>query len=107
METVLFKKTLPAEFHSQTAVECTVALHNEVKDRIDQITRIEVTTHESAIRIISKSGKLANPADRDHCLQYMIAVPLIYGDLVAEHYEDGFHNGDPRIDALREKLMII
>ncbi|GLQ74847.1 bifunctional 2-methylcitrate dehydratase/aconitate hydratase [Vibrio penaeicida] len=107
MENVLFKISFPAEFHSQTAVECAVALHNEVKDRIDQITRIEVTTHESAIRIISKSGKLANPADRDHCLQYMIAVPLIYGDLVAEHYEDGFHNGDPRIDALREKMMII
>ncbi|MDP2574438.1 bifunctional 2-methylcitrate dehydratase/aconitate hydratase [Vibrio penaeicida] len=107
MENVLFKISFPAEFHSQTAVECAVALHNEVKDRIDQITRIEVTTHESAIRIISKSGKLANPADRDHCLQYMIAVPLIYGDLVAEYYEDGFHNGDPRIDALREKMMII
>ncbi|WP_104398988.1 bifunctional 2-methylcitrate dehydratase/aconitate hydratase [Vibrio penaeicida] len=107
MENVLFKISFPAEFHSQTAVECAVALHNEVKDRIDQITRIEVTTHESAIRIISKSGKLANPADRDHCLQYMIAVPLIYGDLVAEHYEDCFHNGDPRIDALREKMMVI
>ncbi|PKF77481.1 2-methylcitrate dehydratase [Vibrio sp. vnigr-6D03] len=107
MENVLFKISFPAEFHSQTAVECAVALHNEVKDRIDQIIRIEVATHESAIRIISKSGKLANPADRDHCLQYMIAVPLIYGDLVAEHYEDGFHNGDPRIDALREKMMII
>ncbi|MBD1558876.1 bifunctional 2-methylcitrate dehydratase/aconitate hydratase [Vibrio sp. S9_S30] len=107
MENVLFKISFPAEFHSQTAVECAVALHSEVKDRIDQVSKIEVTTHESAIRIISKSGKLANPADRDHCLQYMIAVPLIYGDLIAEHYEDSFHNGDPRIDALREKMVII
>ncbi|UAB68895.1 bifunctional 2-methylcitrate dehydratase/aconitate hydratase [Vibrio sp. SCSIO 43132] len=107
MENILFKISFPAEFHSQTAVECAVALHNEVKDKVDQIARIEVTTHESAIRIISKSGNLANPADRDHCLQYMIAVPLLYGDLVAEHYEDSFHHGDPRIDTLREKMMII
>lgn len=107
MENVLFKISFPAEFHAQTAVECAVTLHDQVKDRLDDIERIEVTTHESAIRIISKSGDLANPADRDHCLQYMIAVPLIYGDLIAEHYEDDFHRGDSRIDVLRSKMEII
>lgn len=107
MENVLFKISFPAEFHAQTAVECAVMLHEQVKDKIDQIERIVVTTHESAIRIISKAGDLANPADRDHCLQYMIAVPLLYGDLVAEHYEDDFHKGDARIDALRNKMEII
>lgn len=106
MENVLFKISFPAEFHAQTAVECAVALHGQVKDRINDIERIEVTTHESAIRIISKVGDLANPADRDHCLQYMIAVPLLFGDLVAEHYEDDFHHNEPRIDALREKMVI-
>ncbi|WP_028023274.1 bifunctional 2-methylcitrate dehydratase/aconitate hydratase [Enterovibrio calviensis] len=107
MENVLFKISFPAEFHSQTAVECAVTLHPEVANRLDEIERIEVTTHESAIRIISKVGDLANPADRDHCLQYMIAVPLIYGDLVAEHYEDSFHRGDSRIDVLRDKMTIV
>ncbi|KDM93357.1 bifunctional 2-methylcitrate dehydratase/aconitate hydratase [Photobacterium galatheae] len=107
MENVLFKISFPAEFHAQTAVECAVALHEKVKERLDEIERIEVTTHESAIRIISKSGDLANPADRDHCLQYMIAVPLIHGDLVAEHYEDEFHRGDGRIDVLRSKMEVI
>ncbi|MBD8513574.1 bifunctional 2-methylcitrate dehydratase/aconitate hydratase [Photobacterium sp. WH77] len=107
MENVLFKISFPAEFHAQTAVECAVTLHDQVKNRLDDIERIEVTTHESAIRIISKSGDLANPADRDHCLQYMIAVPLIHGDLIAEHYEDDFHRGDSRIDVLRSKMEII
>jgi 2-methylcitrate dehydratase len=107
MENVLFKISFPAEFHSQTAVEAAVTLHSQVKNRLHEIKRIDVTTHESAIRIISKKGNLANPADRDHCLQYMIAVPLIYGDLVAEHYENSFHNGDIRIDELREKMHII
>lgn len=107
MENVLFKISFPAEFHAQTAVECAVRLFPQVHNRIDDIDRIEVTTHESAIRIISKVGDLANPADRDHCLQYMIAVPLLYGDLVAEHYEDSFHKGDARIDQLREKMTII
>jgi 2-methylcitrate dehydratase len=106
MENVLFKISFPAEFHAQTAVECAVTLHDQVKDRIDDIERIVVTTHESAIRIISKSGNLANPADRDHCLQYMIAVPLLHGDLIAEHYEDDFHKGDARIDVLRDKMVI-
>lgn len=106
MENVLFKLSYPAEFHAQTAVECAVKLHPLVKERIAEIDRIEVTTHESAIRIISKVGDLANPADRDHCLQYMIAVPLLYGDLVAEHYEDGFHLSDARIDKLRQCMVI-
>ncbi|MCC4800766.1 bifunctional 2-methylcitrate dehydratase/aconitate hydratase [Enterovibrio norvegicus] len=106
MENVLFKISFPAEFHAQTAVECAVTLHPQIKDTLDEIDRIEVTTHESAIRIISKVGDLANPADRDHCLQYMLAVPLIHGDLIAEHYEDDFHRNDPRIDALRDKMVI-
>lgn len=107
MENVLFKVSFPAEFHAQTAAEAAVTLHAEVKDRLDEIERIVVTTHESAIRIISKVGALANPADRDHCLQYMIAVPLAFGDLVAEHYEDGFHQQHPVIDALRDKMEIV
>ncbi|WP_116472725.1 bifunctional 2-methylcitrate dehydratase/aconitate hydratase [Zobellella maritima] len=107
MENVLFKISFPAEFHAQTAVECAVSLHPQVKDRIDDIDRIQITTHESAIRIISKVGALANPADRDHCLQYMVAVPLLYGDLVAEYYEDSFHLGDARIDWLRDKMEVV
>ena len=107
MENILFKVRFPAEFHAQTACEAAVLLHPDVKGRLDQIERIEVTTHESAIRIISKEGPLANPADRDHCLQYMIAVPLIMGDLGAEHYEDAFHADNPMIDTLREKMQII
>ncbi len=105
MENILFKISYPAEFHSQTAVECAVQLHPQVKDRLDDIEKIVLTTHEAAIRIISKTGKLHNPADRDHCLQYMVAVPLIHGDLVAEHYEDDFA-ADPRIDALRAKMEV-
>ncbi|WP_230403582.1 bifunctional 2-methylcitrate dehydratase/aconitate hydratase [Plesiomonas shigelloides] len=117
MENVLFKISYPAEFHAQTAVECAVTLHCNESSRylsqlgseqpgIEDIERIEVTTHESAVRIISKTGALANPADRDHCLQYMIAVPLLYGTLTAEQYEDAFHRADPRIDALREKMVV-
>jgi 2-methylcitrate dehydratase len=106
MEHVLFKISFPAEFHAQTAAEAAVILHPQVRDRIDQITRIDVTTHESAIRIISKSGPLANFADRDHCLQYMIAVPLLFGTLTAEHYEDEFHRSEPRIDELRSKMVV-
>ncbi|TQV81331.1 bifunctional 2-methylcitrate dehydratase/aconitate hydratase [Exilibacterium tricleocarpae] len=107
MENVLFKISFPAEFHSQTACEAAVTLHPQVKDRLADIDRIVITTHESAIRIISKVGTLANPADRDHCLQYMTAVPLAFGDLVAEHYEDGFHAANPVIDALREKMEVV
>ena len=106
MENILFKISFPAEFHSQTACEAAVRLHPEVKDRLDEIEKIVITTHESAIRIISKEGTLANPADRDHCLQYMTAVPLIFGNLVAEHYENDFHAANPLIDELRSKMEI-
>ncbi len=105
MENVLFKLSYPAEFHAQTAVECAVELHPLVKTRFDEIDRIELTTHESAIRIISKKGPLHNPADRDHCLQYMVAIGLLFGDLKAEHYEDKVA-ADARIDALRSKMIV-
>jgi 2-methylcitrate dehydratase len=107
MENVLFKISFPAEFHSQTACEAAVRLHPLVKNRLGDISKIVIQTHESAIRIISKVGPLANPADRDHCLQYMVAVPLAFGDLVAEHYEDSFHAANPIIDELREKMEIV
>ncbi|MDW7746513.1 2-methylcitrate dehydratase [Halomonas sp.] len=107
MENILFKISFPAEFHAQTACEAAVTLHPQVKDRLDEIDRIELTTHDSAIRIISKEGNLANPADRDHCLQYMTAVPLIFGSLTAEHYEDEFHEANPRIDELRSKMEVV
>src|SRR5215510_8071770 len=87
MENVLFKISFPAEFHAQTAVECAMRLHPQVKDRLDQIQQIAIRTHESAIRIIDKKGPLNNPADRDHCIQYMVAVPLIFGRLTAADYE--------------------
>lgn len=105
MENILFKISFPAEFHAQTAVECAMALHPLVKDRIDKVERIELTTQESAVRIISKDGPLYNPADRDHCLQYMVAVPLLFGHLTAADYEDEVA-ADPRIDALREKMVV-
>ena len=107
MENVLFKISFPAEFHAQTACEAAVRLHPQVKDRLHEIDRIVITTHESAIRIISKVGQLANPADRDHCIQYMTAVPLAFGNLVAEHYEDDFHAAHPIIDELRDKMVIV
>ena len=105
MENVLFKISFPAEFHAQTAVEAAVTLHPQIKDKLDDIKAIEITTHESAIRIISKVGELNNPADRDHCLQYMVAIGLLKGDLVAEDYEDDVA-ADPRVDELREKMII-
>ncbi len=105
MEQILFKISFPAEFHAQTAVECAVHLHPLVRDRLDEIAQIDLTTHESAIRIIDKSGPLNNPADRDHCLQYMTAIGLIFGRLNADHYEDDVA-GDPRIDALRAKMTV-
>jgi len=107
MENVLFKISFPAEFHAQTACEAAVTLHPQVKDRLHDIEKIVITTHESAIRIISKQGKLANAADRDHCIQYMTAVPLAFGNLVAEQYEDDFHEQHPIIDELREKMLIV
>ncbi|TMH85211.1 MAG: bifunctional 2-methylcitrate dehydratase/aconitate hydratase [Betaproteobacteria bacterium] len=106
MENVLFKISFPAEFHAQTAVEAAVQMHPEVKDRLDEIKRIEIVTHESAIRIIDKKGPLSNPADRDHCIQYMVAIGLIKGNLTAADYEDGVAR-DPRIDALRAKMVCI
>ena len=105
MENVLFKVSFPAEFHAQTAVECAVQLHPQVRDRLDDIERIEMETQESAARIISKVGPLYNYADRDHCLQYMTAVGLIFGGLAEHHYEDDVA-ADPRIDALREKMTV-
>ena len=106
MEHVLFKVSFPAEFHAQTAVEAAVKLHPHVAKRLDQIERVVIETQEPAVRIIDKTGPLANPADRDHCLQYMVAVPLIHGTLVAEHYEDEASR-DPRIDALRAKMQVV
>jgi 2-methylcitrate dehydratase len=105
MENILFKISYPAEFHAQTAVEAAVRLHPEVSGRLVEIERVTVTTQEPAIRIISKTGPLNNPADRDHCLQYMTAIGLIHGDLTAEHYEDRAA-ADPRIDALRSKIYV-
>jgi 2-methylcitrate dehydratase len=106
MENVLFKISFPAEFHAQTAVECAMALHRQVASRLDDIARITIRTHESAIRIIDKKGPLANPADRDHCIQYMVAVPLIFGRLTAADYEDSVA-ADPRIDRLRAKMVCV
>ena len=106
MEHVLFKIAFPAEFHAQTAVECAMALHPQVRDRLGEIRKITIRTHQSAIRIIDKKGPLTNPADRDHCIQYMVAVPLIHGRLTAGDYEDAVA-ADPRIDALREKMVCV
>ncbi len=106
MENVLFKISFPAEFHSQTAVEAAMTLHKKLKElnkTVEDIKSLRIRTHEAAIRIIDKKGPLHNPADRDHCLQYMIAVPLIYGRLTAADYEDNIAS-DPRIDFLREKM---
>ncbi len=105
MENILFKISFPAEFHAQTAVEAAIHLHPAVKNRLDEIEKITITTQESAIRIIDKKGPLNNPADRDHCIQYMTAVPLIKGSLTADDYEDEAA-ADPLIDALRAKMVL-
>jgi 2-methylcitrate dehydratase len=105
MDNILFKVAFPAEFHAQTAAEAAVALHEQVAGRLDEIERIEVRTQEPAIRIIDKSGPLANPADRDHCLQYVIALGLIYGTITDHHYEDEVA-GDDRIDRLRSRMVV-
>jgi 2-methylcitrate dehydratase len=105
MENVLFKISYPAEFHAQTAVECAMQLHPEVRGRLDSIERIVIETQEPGVRIIDKTGPLANPADRDHCIQYMVAVPLIHGRLTAADYEDGVA-ADPRVDALRARMEV-
>jgi len=106
MEHVLFKISFPAEFHAQTAVEAALTLYPQVKSRIDQIERIVIETQESGKRIIDKTGPLNNPADRDHCIQYMVAVPLLNGSLSAEDYEDAAA-ADPRIDVLRSKMQVV
>ncbi|KAL0488561.1 aconitate hydratase [Acrasis kona] len=108
MENILFKVSFPAEFHAQTAVECAVKLHKTALQThtVDQVEQVHMVTHRSAIRIIDKKGVLRNPADRDHCIQYMTAAGLLYGDLTADMYENSFHEGDPRIDILREKMVV-
>ena len=105
MENVLLKISYPAEFHAQTAVECAMQLHAQVAGRLDEIDRVVIETQEAGCRIIDKTGPLANYADRDHCIQYMVAVPLIFGRLVASDYGDEVA-ADPRIDALREKMTV-
>jgi len=106
MENVLFKISYPAEFHAQTAVEAAMTLHPQINAKLDQIERVTIETQEPGVRIIDKTGPLANPADRDHCIQYMVAVPLLFGDrLTASDYEDRVAN-DPRVDALRAKMQV-
>jgi 2-methylcitrate dehydratase len=105
IENILFKVSFPAEYHAQTAVECALKLHDRVRNRLDEVKRIVITTQESAIRIISKTGPLYNAADRDHCIQYMVGIGLIFGELTADYYEDKVAS-DPRIDKLREKMEV-
>jgi 2-methylcitrate dehydratase len=109
MENVLFKISYPAEFHAQTAVEAAHILYNAMQERgknSDDIASIKIRTHEACVRIIDKKGPLRNPADRDHTIQYMVAIPLIFGRLTARDYEDDIA-ADPRIDALREKITCV
>ena len=109
MENVLFKISFPAEFHSQTAVECAMQIHQALAKAgktAEDIKKITIRTHEACIRIIDKKGPLDNPADRDHCIQYMVAVPILFGRLTAEDYEDSVAN-DPRIDKLRDKIVCV
>jgi 2-methylcitrate dehydratase len=109
MENVLFKISFPAEFHAQTAVEAAMTLHNRLKQlgkSADDIEKVTIRTHEACMRIIDKKGPLANPADRDHCIQYMVAVPLLFGRLTAADYEDDVA-ADPRIDALRARITCV
>jgi len=106
MQNILFKVAYPAEFHAQTAAEAAIALHPAACHRLDQIERIVIHTQESAVRIIDKTGPLHNPADRDHCLQYIVAVGLLFGQLEAQHYEADVA-ADPRIDRLREKMQVV
>ena len=109
MENILFKISFPAEFHSQTAVEAAMTIHGQMKaagKTAADIASVKIRTHEACIRIIDKKGPLGNPADRDHCIQYMVAVPLIFGRLTARDYEDDIAS-DPAIDALREKILCV
>jgi 2-methylcitrate dehydratase len=105
MENVLFKISFPAEFHAQTAVEAAMTLHPQIRDRLDRVKRVTIETQEPGVRIIDKTGPLANPADRDHCIQYMVAIPLLFGRLTAADYEDEVAR-DPRVDALRAKTEV-
>jgi 2-methylcitrate dehydratase len=105
MENVLFKISFPAEFHAQTAVEAAMTLHGQIKSKLGEIERVTIETQEPGVRIIDKTGPLANPADRDHCIQYMVAIPLLFGRLNAADYEDPIAN-DPRVDALRAKMQV-
>ncbi len=105
MENILFKISYPAEFHAQTAVEAAIELNARIRDRLDDVEEIVIETQEAGVRIIDKTGPLDNPADRDHCLQYMVAVPLIFGRLTAADYEDDVAN-DSRIDELRGKMRV-
>jgi 2-methylcitrate dehydratase len=105
MENVLFKISYPAEFHAQTAVEAAMTLHPEISAKIGEVERVVIETQEPGVRIIDKTGPLANPADRDHCIQYMVAIPLLFGRLEASDYEDNVA-GDPRVDALRAKMQV-
>ncbi|MFX1513308.1 MAG: MmgE/PrpD family protein, partial [Promethearchaeota archaeon] len=105
MENILFKISYPAEFHGQTAVEAAIKLHSKVINQLDEIKRIEIFTHEAAVRIIDKKGPLLNPAARDHCLQYMVAIGLLFGKLEYEDYEDE-RASDPRIEVLRKKMVV-
>src|SRR6202171_2150783 len=105
MENVLFKISYPAEFHAQTAVEAAMTLHGQILPKIGEIERVTIETQEPGVRIIDKTGPLANPADRDHCIQYMVAIPLLFGRLDAADYEDQIAH-DPRVDALRAKMRV-
>jgi 2-methylcitrate dehydratase len=113
MENVLFKISYPAEFHAQTAVEAAMKIHSQLSQRglsSDAIKKIEISTHEACLRIIDKKGPLANPADRDHCIQYMVAIPLLFGRLTAADYEDSValdSENAPRIDALRARIECV
>jgi 2-methylcitrate dehydratase len=109
MENILFKISFPAEFHSQTGVEAAMTIYHQMQaagKSSDEIAKVTIRTHEACIRIIDKKGPLNNPADRDHCIQYMVAVPLIFGRLTARDYEEDIA-ADPRIDALREKIVCV
>lgn len=106
IENILFKILYPAEFHGQTAVEAAIKLHQSLPHPIERIARVVIQTQQSAMKIIDKAGPLKNPADRDHCIQYMVAVALIFGDLNAEHYQSEIAK-DPRVDALREKIEVV
>ncbi|MGD8560010.1 MAG: MmgE/PrpD family protein, partial [Gammaproteobacteria bacterium] len=105
MENILFKVSFPAEFHAQTAVEAALQLHPQVKDRLNDIREIVIDTQDAGARIIDKTGPLDNPADRDHCLQYMVAIALLFGRLTAEDYEDHIAR-DPRIDVIRQSMQV-